>query len=42
VETFALADANAALDRLRAGKLLGAAVLAVRQAGMSSATPRLA
>jgi propanol-preferring alcohol dehydrogenase len=27
VETFALADANAALDRLRAGRLTGAAVL---------------
>jgi propanol-preferring alcohol dehydrogenase len=30
VETFALEDANAALDRLRGGKLQGAAVLAVR------------
>jgi propanol-preferring alcohol dehydrogenase len=30
VETFALADANAALSRLRAGQLQGAAVLTVR------------
>jgi propanol-preferring alcohol dehydrogenase len=29
VETFALKDANAALERLRGGKLHGAAVLAV-------------
>ena len=30
IETFALADANVALDRLRAGAISGAAVLAMK------------
>jgi propanol-preferring alcohol dehydrogenase len=37
VETFALADANAALDRLRAGRLTGAAVLLPRERDSASA-----